>query len=147
MFSREKTMLVYLPEMSSSFLRFCWFALSSTWTFPRIWFSIEPPQFHRISQFRCSFLLNLWVLSLWKPRLISTHWFLVLPVSLRYNRFIRWFHQLVFTIFSQFEQLKNKINFLLVHLGVSSQSASWKINQNKFVDSEFKIGETIWWIC
>jgi hypothetical protein len=65
------------------------------------------------------------------------------------------FHQLFYPIlstnFSQFEQLKMKTNFLLVqNRFFFSHFSNWKRNHNKFllkkiVDSEFEIGETIWW--
>ena len=71
-------------------------------------------------------------------------------VSNPYMVFTNCFHE-----FSQFEQLKTKIKFLMVKnrfFFSLSQFGSWKRNHNKyslkkFVDSEFEIGETIWWIC
>ena len=61
------------------------------------------------------------------------------------NEFFRWFHQ----FFSQF------FFYEIFSVGAKhffSQIASWKRSHDKYsikelIDSEFKIGETIWWIC
>ena len=61
------------------------------------------------------------------------------PVTNSSDVFTNLFHEFFPRIFHS--QSKKKTNF-----------ASWKRNRNryffkKFVDSEFEIGETIWWIC
>ena len=61
--------------------------------------------------------------------------------------FMRCFHQFVpkncSTIFSQFEKLKKKINFLLFKKMFFSQFANWKINHNKNAFKKFRIPN--WW--
>ena len=61
------------------------------------------------------------------------------------------FHEFFSTKFSQFERWKKKTNFILVQIRFFGQFSSWKRNHykhllKKFVDSEFEIGEIIWWV-
>jgi hypothetical protein len=76
------------------------------------------------------------------------------PFLLMFNEFIRCFHQFVSQIvstnyFHEFFSIwavEKENNFLLVQNSFFFQFASYEYSLKKFVDSDFKIGETIWWM-
>ena len=55
------------------------------------------------------------------------------------------FSRFLSTIFSQFEQLKKKINFLLVQNSIVCQFASWKRNQGKYSINNRILIIQDWW--
>ena len=72
------------------------------------------------------------------------------PFLLMFNEFIRCFHQFVSTnYFHEFFSIwavEKENNFLLVQISFFFQFASFENSLKQFVDLEFKLVDTIWWI-